>query len=86
MKISLLLQKTSIFFTFSKNQILLYKMAQHEMDFGFTNVSKNIDSYGDIAFLKRSQTSRTPCKCMVAYKFFDLLHKNARFWSFLALF
>ena len=36
-------------------------MAQHEMDFGFTNESKNIDSYGDIAFLKRSQTSRTPC-------------------------
>ena len=36
-------------------------MAQHEMDFGFTNGSRNIDSYGDIAFLKRSQTSRTPC-------------------------
>ena len=25
-------------------------------------------------------------KCMVAYKFFGLLHKNARFWSFLAIF
>ena len=37
-------------------------MAHHEMDFGFTNESKNIDSYGDIAFLKRSQTSRTPCR------------------------
>ena len=36
-------------------------MANHEMSFGFTNESKNNDSYGDIAFLKRSQTSRTPC-------------------------
>ena len=36
-------------------------MAQDEMDFGFTNESINIDSYGGIAFLKRSQTSRTPC-------------------------
>ena len=25
-------------------------------------------------------------KRMVAYNFFDLLHKNARFWSFLAYF
>ena len=37
-------------------------MAQHEIDFGFTNESKNIDSYGDIAFLKRSQIRRTPCR------------------------
>ena len=36
-------------------------MANHEMSFGFTNESKNIYSYGGIAFLKRSQTSRTPC-------------------------
>ena len=25
-------------------------------------------------------------KCMVAYNFFDLLHENARFWSFLTYF
>ena len=31
-------------------------------------------------------SSGVPNKCMVAYNFFDLLHKNARFWSFLAYF
>ena len=44
-------------------------MAQYEMDFGFTNELKNIDSYGYIAFLKRSQTSRTPCMTLSNYLF-----------------
>ena len=38
------------------------------------------------AYSELPNSSGVPNKCMVAYNFFDLLHKNARFWSFLAYF
>ena len=40
-----------------------------------------INNYSEVP-----NSSGVPNKCMVAYNFFDLLHKNARFWSFLAYF
>ena len=37
-------------------------MSQHGTNFGFTNVSKNIDNYGDISLQNKQIYNGTPCR------------------------